>query len=136
MAMSVTQKNTKILSDDEVMGFLYKYAELVNNYSIDIDSYVNIIISELTLCIKSKYEIEILYKKLLKLMKRLQENISHFYDWKRMVDFIGEISPNTLDQTEYCYFEGMPETINDWLIKADSTLDYITKELDNYSERL
>lgn len=127
---------TKILSDEEVMGFLYKYADRINECSTTIDLHITNLTSEIKLSIKSKPEIELMFKKLLKLMKKINQEISHFYEWKKMIDFIGEISPETIYQPEYTYFEGMPETINSWLIYTEYKINQISYEIDCYAERL
>lgn len=127
---------TKTLSDDEVMSFLYKYAELVNEDSIKVDDNISILMYDLRVCIKPKNDIEMLFKKTLKLIKKTREHISQFYEWKIMMDFISEISPQTICKEVYVYFEGMPNTINSWISTIEWKIDKISCMIDSYCEKL
>lgn len=122
----------KTLTDDEVISYLYKYAYIINEYTIDIQNELNKLKETIDEHIISKEKLLSKYARLQRILKRAGRDISIFYEWKAMADFMSEVCPETISESEYVFFEGMPPMITKWCSDVDKYVDTIVKMIDNY----
>lgn len=122
----------KQLTDDEVITYLYKYAYIINEFTIDIHNELNKLKEIIDAHIISKEKLLSKYDRLQRMLKRAGRDICIFYEWKAMVDFMSEVSPETISQREYIFFEGMPATISQWCLGVDNYVETIERMIETY----
>lgn len=122
----------KTLTDDGIISYLYKYAYIINEYTINIQDELNKLKKTIDEHIISKEKLLSKYARLQRMLKRAGRDIRIFYEWKAMADFMSEVCPETISETEYVYFEGMPDMISKWCSSVDNYVETIVRMIDNY----